>query len=219
MLNYLTSPKTFFESCSGREPSLKVPACIVLVMSILSAAAGYMIGELTGRILSGFMEGMELITAISTSVSSFFGPWIMWLIAAVVLLIMTRILKGAGSFKRIAEITGYGMMPLLIGTVISLGMSLYYLPGIQVTPIKVADPAQIQVLMKNFMSNPAMQEFSLISTFLMIIFLLWTANICAIGLEKCCNLSVKRSLIAAGVPVVVYILYSLYTLGTVYGWI
>ena len=65
MFAFLTSPKTFFESCSGREPSLKVPAFIILVMSILSAASGFLIGELTGRILSGFMEGMELISEIS----------------------------------------------------------------------------------------------------------------------------------------------------------
>ena len=219
MLEYLISPKTFFESCAGREPSLKVPALIILVMALLYAISGYMIGELTGRLLSGFMEGMAFFTAISVAVGSFFAPWIMWIIAVVVLMIMIRVQKGSSSFKRVAEISGYGMVPLVIGAVISLALSLYYLPGIKVTPIKVADPEQIQVLMTNFMNNPVMQEYTLISTFVTIILLLWTANICAIGLEKCCSLSVKQSLIAVGVPVVVYILYSLYTLGMAYGWI
>jgi len=218
MFEFLTSPKIFFETCAGREPSLKIPALIILLMSILSAVSGYMMGELTGRLLSGFMEGIALFTAISTSVIAFIGPWLIWIVIVVVLMIMIRIQKGSCSFKRVAEISGYSMFPLVIGSVISLVLSLYYLPGIKVTPIKVADPEQIQVLITNFMNNPMMQEYSLISTFLMFILLIWTANICAIGLEKCANLSVKQSLIASGIPVVLYILYSLYTLGTTYRW-
>nr|WP_319537790.1 Yip1 family protein [uncultured Methanospirillum sp.] len=219
MLQILLSPKSFFETCAGSEPSLKKPALIIFLMSIFTAVSGYLIGELTGKLLSGFMEGIGLITAISTAVTSFLAPWFIWLVIAVVFMVMTRILKGSGSFKRYAEIAGYGMLPQLIGSVISVILAFYYLPRIQVSPIKVADPTQIQTLMTDFMKNPLMQEYTLLATIMSVILLLWTANIAAIGLEKCCGLSSKQSLIAAGLPIIVYILYSIYTLSTMLGWL
>ncbi|WP_319580632.1 Yip1 family protein [uncultured Methanospirillum sp.] len=219
MLHILLSPKSFFETCAGSEPSLKKPAVIIFLMSILTAITGYLIGEITGKLLSGFMEGIGLITAISTAVSSFLAPWFIWLVIAVVLMVMTRILKGTGSFKRYAEIAGYSMLPQLIGAVISVILGFWYLPRIQVSPIKVADPTQIQTLMTDFFKNPLMQEYSLLSTTLSVILLIWTANIAAIGLEKCCGLTSKQAMIAAGLPIAVYILYSLYTLITMLGWL
>jgi len=177
-----------------------------------------MVGELTGRMLSGFMEGLELITAISTSITSFVAVWVMWLVAAVVLMIMVKILKGTCSFKRYAEIAGYGMLPQLIGTIISTGLALWYLPKIQVSPIKGIDPIEIQAHMTDFMKNPIMQEYTILSTILSIIFLLWAANIAAIGVEKCCGLTAKQSIIAAGLPVALYIIYSLYTVASLIGW-
>lgn len=219
MLQILLSPKEFFESCAGFEPSLKKPALIILLISIFTGISGYMVGELTGKLLSGIMEGLELITVISTSITSFIAAWIMWLVAAIVLLIMVKILKGSGSFKRYAEIAGYGMLPQLIGTIISTGIAFWYLPKIQVTPLKVTDPTQIQTLMTDFLKNPLMQEYSILSTILSIIFLLWSANIVAIGVEKCCGLTTKQSLIAAGLPVTLYIIYSLYTVSTLVGWL
>ena len=219
MLHILLSPKSFFETCAGSEPSLKKPAVIIFLMSILTAITGYLIGEITGKLLSGFMEGIGLITAISTAVSSFLAPWFIWLVIAVVLMVMTRILKGTGSFKRYAEIAGYSMLPQLIGAVISVILGFWYLPRIQVSPIKVADPTQIQTLMTDFFKNPLMQEYSLLSTTLSVILLIWTANIAAIGLEKCCGLTSKQAMIAAGLPIAVYIFYSLYTLITMLGWL
>ncbi len=219
MLQILTSPKPFFEACAGQEPSLKKPALIILLMAVLSGITGYLMGEIMGRMFSGIAAGidMSLISAISAAGGSFLATWFMWLVAAVVLLIMVKILKGSGSFKRYAEITGYSFLPLLIGTVISVCLSLYYLPRIPVSPVKVADPGQIQAAMTSFMQNPVMQEYMLLSTVLSIIFLIWGVNICAIGLEKCCNLTSKQSLIAAGVPVALYIIYSVYTLVTTAG--
>jgi len=219
MLQVLISTKSFFESCAGSEPSLKKPALIIFLTSIFTAVSGYLIGELTGRMLSGFMEGIGLITSISTAVTSFLAPWFVWLVIAVVLMVMTKILKGTCSFKRYAEIAGYGMVPQLFGAVISAVLAFWYLPQIQVSPIKVADPAQIQILMSDFMKNPLMQEYTILSTIIGIILLIWTANIAAIGLEKCCGLSTKDSLIAAGLPIAIYIIYSLYTVVTTFGWL
>ncbi|MFH0968008.1 MAG: Yip1 family protein [Methanobacteriota archaeon] len=219
MLQILISPKQFFETCAGYEPSLKKPALIILLMSVFTAGSGYLLGELTGRMFSGFMEGIDLITAVSAAVTSFFAPWFMWLVFAVILMVMTKILKGSCSFKRYAEIAGYGLLPQLIGSVISLVLAFWYIPRIQVAPIKVVDPAQIQVLMADFLKNPLMQEYTFLSTILSVILLIWTANIAAIGLEKCCGLSSKQSLIAAGLPIAGYIIYSLYTLTTMSGWI
>lgn len=64
----------------------------------------------------------------------------------------------------------------------------------------------------SMMLDPALHEFSIISTIVTIIFLIWVANIWSIGVETCCGLPAKKALIVAGLPVLIYIAYTLSSL-------
>lgn len=208
----LTNPRTFFQNVSITAPSLKIPALIILVMAVIGSISGYLMGELSGKMISGVMEGIETITAMSAAISTLIGTFIVWIVAAVILFALQKVMQGTGTFKRVMEISGYGMVPLLFATIITVILTGYYVPQADISPIQSSDPEEISAAAMSFMDDPALHEFSLISTIITIIFLIWVANLWSIGVESCCGLEAKKALIVAGLPVVIYIAYSLSTL-------
>ena len=212
IIQILTKPKEFFASCADQEPSLRWPCILITIMAVLSAIVGYQMGELTGRLLSGMMQGLGIITSVITAVGSFFSPYIMWVIAIVIFYALQRFFKGTGSFKRVAEITGYGMLPLIFASVVGIILAMYYLPMVAIKPFFGSDPQKINAAVQGMLQDPALHQFSILSSIISIIFMIWAANLWAFGFETCCGLDSKKAMMTAGIPVLVYIIYTLATL-------
>lgn len=212
LLELLSNPRAFFGTISNKEPSLKIPGLILLVMAVVGSITGYMMGELSGKLFSGLMEGLATIASVSAAISTFIATFLIWLIAAVILFGLQKVMQGTGTFKRVFEICGYGMVPLVFATVISLILAGYYIPQADINPIKTTNPEEISKAAMSMMLDPALHEFSIISTFVTVIFLIWVASIWSIGIETCCGLSTKKALIVAGLPIALYIAYSLSSL-------
>ena len=181
-------------------------------MAIISSVSGYMMGELSGRIFSGMMEGIATITAITAAAATFVSVLIIWLVAAAILFGLQKALQGNGSFRRVMEICGYGMVPLVFSTIILLLLSGYYIPQADISPVRSANPEVISKAAATMMQDPALHELSIISLLVTIIFLVWVASNWSIGIETCSGLSTKKALIVAGLPVLIYIVYALASL-------
>ena len=212
IIELLSNPRAFFGSICKNEPSLKMPALIILFMAIISSVSGYMMGELSGRIFSGMMEGIATITAITAAAATFVSVLIIWLVAAAILFGLQKALQGNGSFRRVMEICGYGMVPLVFSTIILLLLSGYYIPQADISPVRSANPEVISKAAATMMQDPALHELSIISLLVTIIFLVWVASNWSIGIETCSGLSTKKALIVAGLPVLIYIVYALSSL-------
>jgi hypothetical protein len=212
IIELLSNPRAFFGSICKNEPSLKIPALIILFMAIISSVSGYMMGELSGRIFSGMMEGIATITAITAAAATFVSVLIIWLVAAAILFGLQKALQGNGSFRRVMEICGYGMVPLVFSTIILLLLSGYYIPQADISPVRSANPEVISKAAATMMQDPALHELSIISLIVTIIFLVWVASNWSIGIETCSGLSTKKALIVAGLPVLIYIVYALSSL-------
>ncbi|HPY60075.1 MAG TPA: Yip1 family protein [Methanospirillum sp.] len=212
IIELLSNPRAFFGSICKNEPSLKIPALIILFMAIISSVSGYMMGELSGRIFSGMMEGIATITAITAAAATFVSVLIIWLVAAAILFGLQKALQGNGSFRRVMEICGYGMVPLVFSTIILLLLSGYYIPQADISPVRSANPEVISKAAATMMQDPALHELSIISLLVTIIFLVWVASNWSIGIETCSGLSTKKALIVAGLPVLIYIVYALASL-------
>lgn len=205
----LQNPKHFFCELSRNEPCLKYPALIVLVMAVLGSITGYMMGELSGKLFSGIMEGLAMIAAVSAAVTTFISSFIIWVIAAVILFGLQKVMQGTGTFKRVLEVTSYGMIPLVVSSFVGLVLAFYYIPQAVITPIRTTNPDEISRAAMQMMSDPALAEWTMVSTALSVILLIWVANLWSIGLESTCGLEPKKALIVAGLPVVLYIAYVL----------
>ena len=213
--NLLVHPGAFFQDALNEKESLKIPGLIVAVLGIVSAVYAYLIGGLTGKMLAGMLPGMESIIAISTILGAVIGVFLFWVIWTGVFYVISSVFKGKGSFKRSLEFVGYGYLPQILGLILTIIVALQYLPRVVVPHITSAmaqNPQMIIDATNALRRDPAMMEMTQITSVISIVFLLWSANIWIFGMRGARQLSERDSALCVGIPVVVFILYIIFTM-------
>jgi hypothetical protein len=216
LIDVLFRPDEFFSKIQTENESLKMPALIVLAGGIVAAIYGYLMGGLSAKMMAGIMPGMDAIISVSATVGALIMTFIIWFIAAVVFYLVSTLFKGQGSFNRVLEIVGYGYLPQVAGSLITVVAAVMVIPGITVptlTKAALEDPAMIEQVTKAFMHDPAMMMLTQITTLVSIVFMLWSAHIWIFGMKHARGLSPRDAAICVGVPVVLYVLYLTYNLG------
>ena len=215
LIDTLIRPGSFFQDVIAEKESLKIPGLIVLLLGIVTAVNANLIGGLTGKMMAGLIPGMESIIAISTIFGALFGIFVFWGIWTCVFYLISSLFKGKGTFKRSLEFIGYGYLPQIFGAILSVIIAIQYIPRVIVPEITTAagqDPQLIQEAVKTLMHDPAMMEMTQIISIISIVFLLWSANIWIFGIRNARQLSERDSALCVGIPVVIYILYMIYTM-------
>jgi hypothetical protein len=215
LIDILIRPGEFFHAAIAEKESLKIPGLIVFALGIVSAVYAYLIGGLTGKMMAGLIPGMESIIAVSTILGALLGIFVFWGIWTGVFYLISSLFKGKGTFKRSLEFTGYGYLPQIFGALLTVIVAIQYIPRVIVPEISTAasqDPQLIQDAVKALMHDPAMMEMTQIISIISIVFLLWSANIWIFGMRNARQLSERDSALCVGIPVVVYILYMIYTM-------
>ncbi len=202
----LLSPKLFFEELGSEETGMKIPVLIVAVMGVMSAMSAYLISSLTAQLMPPEAAFMSSYLGIFGLVSGFIGAFVIWLIWGVVLFVLSALFKGTGSFGETMAVVAYGFVPQIAGSVISLIILNQWISGITVP--QVTDPMMIQQVMTGLMNAPMMQ----LSMVVGVLFMLWGANIRVFGISAIRKISLKNALITVGLPVVVYLLFTLSSL-------
>jgi hypothetical protein len=215
LIDTLIRPGAFFQDAIAEKESLKIPGLIVLAMGIVSAVYAYLIGGLTGKMMAGLIPGMESIISISIILGALLGIFVFWGIWTGVFYLISSLFKGKGTFKRSLEFIGYGYLPQIFGAILTVIVALQYIPRViipEITTAAAQDPQVIMDATKALMHDPAMMEMTQIISIISIVFLLWSANIWIFGMRNARQLSERDSALCVGIPVVVYILYMIYTM-------
>ncbi len=209
----LLRPDTFFSERIKEPGNLKIPGIIVIVGAIIAAVGSYLIsGIYEGLFTAAAGEGMASLLGIFGAVSAFFAFIIIWwVVFAGIFYLLSMAFAGSGTFKRILEFAGYGLVPVIIGSVISVLISLYYIPMIEVPVISnIQDPAAVQRVMSGIFEDPAFREFTQISAIISAIFLAWSANLWIFAVRHARALSLRNAIIVVLIPVVIFMIYTLY---------
>jgi hypothetical protein len=215
-MDILLNPNAFFLDVMGEKENFKLPIIILLAGGIVAAGYGYLIGGLTARMMSGAMPGIEMIITLSSAIGALLGVFIFWIIWTGVIFAFTAVFKGNGSFKRTLQITGYGFLPQVFGSLICLIAAYEYIPKIfvpQMSASMMQDPTVAQATMKALLSDPAMLELTQVTTLITIVFLLWSANIWISGIQHARGISTRDAALCVGIPVVIYCAYLVFSLG------
>ncbi|MHC1574546.1 MAG: YIP1 family protein [Candidatus Methanogasteraceae archaeon] len=199
MTNVLTNPDQFFAELSTRDESLKTPFLIVLTIAIIAAISAAMMASAVASLLPTEAAAFAGIGAAIGAIGGLIVQFVMWLLYAGVFYVISMLFNGEGSFKRCLEFIGYGFIPSIIGAIIGLGVMMTVLPTIE---FSIENPELFQ---QTLMSNPTMQASAILGIFLT----LWSANIWIFGIKHARNLSTRDALITVGVPVGLYLLYSI----------
>ncbi len=216
IIDILFRPSQFFSGLDAEKESMTMPLLILLAGGITAAAYGYLIGGVSAQMMGGAMAGLDTIVLLSSVIGAFLGTFIFWVIWAALVHGISMLFKGSGSFSGTLKVIGYGYIPQVIGTVITLIAAFEYVPKIvvpKITSSMMQDPAAVQQVTAALMKDPAMVELTQISALVTIVFLLWSANIWIFGLQHARKLAVRDAAICVGIPVIAWILYMVYTLG------
>lgn len=216
LVDILIRPDAFFSKAVTEKVNLKIPALIIMTGGIVAAMTGYLMGGLSAKMMAEVMPGMDAIISLSATASALIMTFIFWFIVAGVFYLSSSLFKGEGSFNRVLEVVGYGYLPQIAGSIISVVAAIIYIPKITVptlTKAALEDPAMIEQVTKAFMHDPAMMQLTQITTLVSIVFLLWSAHIWIFGMKHARGLSPRNAAICVGVPIVLYVLYLTYNLG------
>lgn len=214
----LINPNRFFQQALGEKEELKIPGLIVLAGAVLAAVVGYYMGSVSAGMLDSAMAGMGAIILIGVVIAAFVMTFVVWVIWAGVFFLVSKVFKGTGSFKRCLEVVGYGYVPQVIGSVITVIAAMEYIPNVVVptlTSSAMTNPQQIQAATTALTNDPAMMEFTQISAVISIVFLLWSANAWIFGIKQARNISMRDAAITVGIPVILLVIYQIYKLAGV----
>ena len=207
LVTLVTDPRAFFEALEGGPVSLRVPALIVFIVGVLGAITGYQMSSVVINALDiPGMEGLGGVMGAIGAISALIVVFLFWVIYTAVFFVISMAFKGRGDFNRLLAYVGYGHLPQIIGGAVSLVLTWSYLSNLRVPSL--TDPAAIQEWTQSLLQNPTMQLASAVG----LLFLLWSANIWIFGVRTGRKLSTRDAAITVGVPVLLYILYTVYTL-------
>jgi hypothetical protein len=216
LIDVLVRPDAFFSNLKSEKESLKIPALIILTGGIAAAIYGYLMAGLSVKMMAEVMPGLDAIIYLAATAGALIMTFIFWLIVAGVFYLFSFLFKGQGSFNRVLEIVGYGYLPQVAGTLITIVAAIIYIPKISVPTLTTAalqDPTMAAQVTKAFMHDPAMLQLTQITTLVSIVFLLLSAHIWIFGIKYARGLSPRDAAICVGVPIVLYVLYLTYNLG------
>jgi hypothetical protein len=199
MLEVLTDPNGFFKRKSNEEIEFKTPLLIILLMATVGAiTAVLMMQNIMGTLPeeAAAFAGIGIVFAVAGAV---IGIFIMWAVYSAIFYVISLLFNGEGSFKRVMEFVSYGFIPSIISSIISAIFTSRAYSNIDFSDPMIAD---------TLLSDPTLRIAGIVG----IIFTLWSANIWIFALVHSRNLSVKNAAIAVGVPILLYVLYTLYTL-------
>jgi hypothetical protein len=137
------------------------------------------------------------------------------LLALVAIIASIFIFLSMEKFQRPLEFMGYGYLPQILGGILTIIVALQYLPRVivpHITSSAALDPQMIMEATNALMHDPAMMEMTQITSIISIVFLLWSANIWISGLQHSRKLPVRDAALCVGIPVVLYILYMIYSM-------
>ncbi|HOX34457.1 MAG TPA: YIP1 family protein [Methanoregulaceae archaeon] len=214
LVTLLTKPDGFFLNLNTEPESLGVPALFVLTSGLVGAISAYLIAGLTGKMMSAIMPGMESITGIIAVVSAIIGSFIFWGIVAGVFYVISSSFKGTGTFNRCLEVVGYGFLPQVIGALVAAVYTIMTVPSISVPSLSrsvMNDPQALNAAITAFMHDPAIRMVTQISAVVSIVFILWSAYIWVYGIKEARGLSLRDAQLCVGIPVLLYIIYLVYS--------
>ncbi len=207
LMELLTNPRAFFEALEAHPVSLRIPFLIVLAVGVVGAIVAY---QVSASLMSAMdipgMEGLGGVMGAIGAISALIGTLLFWVIYTAVFFVISMAFKGQGDFNRLLAYVGYGHLPQVVGGIVSAALTWNYLSNLRVPSL--TDPEAIQEWTTTLMQNPTMQ----LATVVGLLFLLWSANIWIFGVRSGRKLSTRDAAITVGVPVLLYILYTAYTL-------
>lgn len=202
-MNPLIDPDEFFGEKMKRGIEWRYPALTVLLVGIIGAVSAYIVAEIVIRAIMPELPpdatAIARIAPIFGAAVAVFMAFFMWFIYTAVFYVLSSFFGGEGEFKRLLQFTGYGFIPQIFSSLITLFLLRYTLSGID---FSMENPELFQ---QTLMSDPMMKYAAIVS----MIFLIWSANIWMFAVKHARKMEMKQAALTVGIPIGLYVLYQI----------
>lgn len=205
MIATLIGPKNALKSIA-EQPMIEEAVMIVGIYAILSALAAYVQSYKMTFVFEGFENmpsSMQSLTTIFGVVGALISPFLVWLIGAGIIHLISMALGGEGKFyPQMMTVIGYSMSPMLFASIISLALLF------MVEPMTITISATNPMAAKEIYNNPFFSASAIIGTIMQI----WAAVIIFFGVQGAHRLTPVKSAVVAGVPLLITVMLAVRSL-------
>ncbi len=191
----ITRPKETIEDIS-ENPYIEEAVLVVGITAVFYAISAYLMQSKIiydyGDMDVGGMETFKLITTVTPIIFALIGVFVMWVIAAGIVHLISVALGGEGKFIQMLVVYGYAYIPIIISTVVGIILMNFVDP----ITITISSTGAADSSMADFMSNPLYQASLASGTLLK----LWSIGLVFMGVRHIHGLSGNRALIAVALP-------------------
>ena len=148
-MQLITNPDNFFAEMVRKDVRIRRPLVIVLALAILVSVYQNLLASKLSQALPSELAKFFTIGAYIGITGSFIGMFAAWLLIAAMMHAVSALFDGKGSFRRTFEFTGYGFLPSLVGSLITIPMSAYYVLNAEIPKISIEQLQQNPGIMKS----------------------------------------------------------------------
>jgi hypothetical protein len=185
-------PDAFFRTASEGPDTLFAPFLWLFTASIMLS-----VGMMAAVDLHFFTSGIAnvIFLTLLALVLMTLSTVLAWIASSGVVYLLSRLLGGAGPFRKTLQNTGYALAPglVLYGLVLLLGTLA--LAALQVPVVPFGTP------------SPGNQLLSLIGRAGVLIASLWVFVLMSYGVRHARNISFRQAAVSAGVPVLLFLVF------------
>ncbi len=197
MVEVLVSPGKFFENLDNF--GYRIVAGVALLSAIPSALTQYLVVSSMITLFPPDVKPFLQLSSIFGLIFSFIAVFVIILIVAGIVHLISGIFGGEGEFVRTATVTGYGMIPAVILSYIQLAIFMYYFN--QVGGFETLE--QVIAFFTNQTRLMSGVILSIAGTF-------WSVAVMSVGISKIRRIEYSKALISCLIPFMLYLAYTVY---------
>ncbi len=212
-MKLITNPNAFFEELKQRDVRIKVPLLTVMIpLAILLSIYQYILTTKLSQAFPPELARFFLVGAYVGIIGSFIGVFAVWLILAVIMHGISSFFDGRGSFRRTFEFTGYGFLPSLIGSAITVPMSAYYISKAEIPKISITQLQQNPSIVKAIALSIIPKSLVYSNLIINLAITIWSLTIWSFAIKHAREIELRKAFITALIPTVLFGIYQVWSL-------
>jgi len=211
MLKLITNPNEFFAELKQKDVKIKKPLLtVVLPLAIILSIYQYLIISKIAQAFPKEVTQFLMIGAYIGIIGSFIGMFAVWLIVAVIMHGISSFFNASGNFRRTFEFTGYGFLPSLVGAIITIPISYYYISKAQLPEISLAQLVQNPNIAKTLVTELVPKSIVYSNLAINLVLTAWSLTIWTFAIKHAREIELKKAFICALIPTLLFGIYQIW---------
>ncbi len=144
-------------------------------------------------------------------IGAFLGIFAAWFLLAAIMHCIFSFFGGKGSFRRKFEFVGYGFLPSLVGSLITVPMSCHYLSKLQVPRITISQLRNPKVV-KSIFTSIVPKSLIYSNLIVNVAVTVWSLTIWTFAIKHARGVRDKEAFVTTLIPTVLFALLELWRL-------